>query len=369
MENDICNFTIIESPTRRYANTVNLVFFRAIPLYKNFQKYIDGLKRWKGYMTKYYPDSQLQIFVDKTIAADPVIQPILEKMNARIYLFDCPEYKIDDTFHIGLFATMMRFYPIFDINTRPLKIAHVQELEPDDDFVYRFALMDKASRMKFNNKLTFLYAGRRIFEEIDGFGFSFGENINYPWIIAGRFTLFEKIPFELFKNFLHDIDSGKKFFNKYQNNIEGVKIKKEHGNYSFGVDEMFLNFIILPWLIENDKNIGIQLDYKISYPVYYMKEKIRVHPKSAMMLNYILQKNQSVSQSLSDFDNLFYRNGKSERAKQCADRFYQILEKYPEWLGSQQSGIILSLYKGYIERVCVVVVRNNVIVEIKDILI
>lgn len=366
MENDICNFTVLENPSRKYANTVNLVFFRAFPIYKNFQKYIDGLKQWKKYMEKYYPESQLQIFIDKTIANDSAIQTILKKMDARIYLFDCPEYKIDDTFHIGLFATMLRFYPIFDINNHSLKIAHIQELEPDDEFVYRFEVMDKASRSKFNNKLSFLYGGRRIFEEIKGFGFSFGEDINYPWIVAGRFTLFEKIPFDLFKNFLNDINSGKKFFNKYEHTQENTKIIKEHGNYSFGVDEMFLNSVLLPWLIENNKNIGIQLDYKISYPVYYMRENIKRHPKSMMIFNYILQKNQSVLDSLKDFDSLFYRNTNSQRAKECADRFYEILEKYPNWLGPRQSSIILSLYKGYIERVCVVVVRGNVIVEIKD---
>ena len=152
MDNDICKFTILDSPSRKYANTVNLVFFRAVPLYKNFQKYVDGLKRWKGYMEKYYPESQLQIFIDKTIASDSSIQTILNKMDARIYLFDCPEYKRDETFHIGLFATMVRFYPMFDINTHPLKIAHIQELEPDEESIYRFGDMERVSRMKFTHK-------------------------------------------------------------------------------------------------------------------------------------------------------------------------------------------------------------------------
>ena len=366
MENNICNFTILESPSRKYANTVNIVFFRAFPLYKNFSKYVDGLKSWKGYMEKYYPESQLQIFIDKTIANDKSIQTILNKLNARIYLFDCPEYKIDDTFHIGLFATMIRFYPMFDINNHPLKIAHIQELEPDSEGVHRFSDIEKISRMKFTHKLSFLHMSSDIFKKIKGFNYLFEDIIHYPWIIAGRFTVFEKFPFELFTNYLNDIKSGKKFINRYEY-TQAQNIKKEHENYSFGVDEIFLNHILLPWMINNNKNIGIFINFTLAHPIYYLDNQIKNHKNSKDIFNIILQNKKSLNVSLKEFDNLFYQKNVTERAKQCAERFYEVIERFPNWLGLSQTQTILLLFKGYVSRSCIIILNNNHIVEIKDI--
>jgi len=367
MDNTLCNFSLLENPNRRYANTVNIVFFRAYPLNKNFQIYINGLKRWEGMMKKYYPESQLQLFVDRSIADDASIQSIMKKMNARIFLFDCPNFKLNDTFHMGLFGTLIRFFPIFDINTLPMKIAHIQELEPSDDFVDRFSPFEKASRMKFKNKLSFLYTGNRVFEK-SPLDYYFEDVVAYPWMIAGRFVAFEKFPFKLLTDYLKDVKSGKKFLNIYERNKQdSLRILKEHDKYSFGIDESFLNVVLLPWLISNHKNIGMLVKYKISYPIFYSQDLIKKHKNSKEIFNYILNKKQNLNDSIKDFDTLFYKNENSSRAADCSKRFYEVVEKYPDWLGKDKSLIISKLFKGYLKRICVIVVRDNKLVEIKDI--
>jgi hypothetical protein len=214
MENSICKFTIIESPNKRYANTVNIVFFRAIPLTKNFQKYVDGLIEWKQYM-KEYPDSQLQIFVDRSIAEDKDISPVLYSLGARIYLFDCPDFKRSDKYHKGLFGTLIRFFPIFDINTHALSVAHIQELEPDTTFANRFSDLDKMSKLKTNHNLTLIYESHDIFEHLHKNQPTFEDGLLYPWIVAGRFTILKnKIPIKLLEDYLRDIKNGKKFYNR-----------------------------------------------------------------------------------------------------------------------------------------------------------
>jgi hypothetical protein len=55
MNNSVCDLELIYNPSKKYANTVNLVFFRAIPITKSFHKYIDGLKKWKQ-IKKHFPD-------------------------------------------------------------------------------------------------------------------------------------------------------------------------------------------------------------------------------------------------------------------------------------------------------------------------
>lgn len=366
MENTICNFRTIQSPNRRYANTVNLVFFKAIPLTKNFQKYVDGLKRWKEYM-KDYPDSQLQVFVDQAIVDDGPIMKILGDLEARVILFECPEFLRKDGYHKGLFGTMVRFFPMFDVNTHALKVAHIQELEPDIVFSKYFPVMDKVS--KSNVDASVVYVTGSIFEDkIEGFeSQSKHEYGYYPWIIAGRFMAFDRVPFGVFTDYLKDVIQNKKFFNQYED-WHSSKIL-EHGDFSFGIDESFLNVVYLPWLIKNNRKVGILTHYKLSYPVYYSIKRIQRDTRSKELFDYILDKSQTLKQSLTSFDNLFYSRGQpSEYAKECSKRFFEVIAKYPTWLGKEKTELILKHFNGILSVICVIVFQNNKIVEVKEML-
>jgi hypothetical protein len=314
-------------------------------------------------MKTYYPDSQLQIFVDKHVLNDPKVKPILDSLDARIYLFECPEYFIKDNYHIGLFATMMRYYPMFDVNTHALKVAHIQELEPDEEFVPRFEYLNKLGTM--NHGASVIYTSRKIYaQNFVSNKYSF-EGIKYPWIIAGRLSAYEKIPFKVFTDYLEDIKKGKKFYNVYEA-WESHK-KPEHGKYSFGVDEIFLNDPYLGHLIENDHTIGILVEYNVSFPVtHHLEFEVRNHPNSALFLGYILGKKGTTKELMKDFETLFEKNQQSERAAECAKRFYELLEKYPRWLGKYESEIILKFFKGYLARNCLILIKNNKVIEIKD---
>jgi hypothetical protein len=369
MENPICDMQTLYSPNRRYANTVNLVFFRAVPLTKNFQKYVDGLKSWKILMKKYYPESQLQVFVDKSIATDPEINKILFDLDARIFLFECPDYLRDDAFHIGLFGTMIRFYPFFDVNNHPMKIAHIQEVEPLPESWNLITEMRTASLKKFKYEMGLIYDSHNVFEVPPNYKnqSTFDDGVLYPWILAGRFIAMTKIPFELWKTYIQDIKNGKKFYNKYVHTQTKTATIKEHGNFSFGVDESFLNDVYLKWLIDNGYGVGFILRYKISYPVYYLREKVKKDPRSIKIFNYILQKDHtSIHNALEEFDKLFYIHDKTKRAIECAPRFYEIIEKYPNWLGISQSQFLLKVCNGYLSRTCLILTKDEKLIDVQD---
>ena len=362
MENSICNFTIIESPNKRYANTVNIVFFRAIPLTKNFQKYIDGLIGWKQYM-KEYPDSQLQIFVDRAIAEDKEVAPILHSLGARIYLFDCPDFTRSDKYHKGLFGTLVRFFPIFDINTHALSVAHIQELEPAIEFSNRFSQLDKMSKLKTNHDMTLLYSSNNLFEQVHKNQPTFENGIFYPWILAGRFTILKhKMPIKLLEDYLKDVKEGKKFFNRYEGWNE---VKQEHENFSFGVDESFLNISMLQWIISKGYGIGIIQNYYLSHAVYYLKYKILNDSRSKDLFNFILQKKQSLKDSMYEFDKMFYRKTPTDK-NEYVERFFEVVKKYPSWLGSPASSLLVKVFNNRVSRKCLIIVKNGKIVEIKD---
>lgn len=362
MDNIVCNFEILQSPNRRYADTVNLVFFRAVPVTKNFQKYINGIQMWKRHI-KHYPTSQLQVFVDTDIANNETVRKILHELNARVILFTCPNYLRDDGYHMGLFATMVRFYPMFDVNPHPLKIAHIQEVEPDPTDSPKFDLMVSAGNkdLKKYNVAMICSGANMLNIEKEHPNLAIEKMVPYPWIFAGRFSALQKIPFSVWTNYLGEIESGKKMFNIY-----GYRENTEHGKYSVGTDETFLNMVYLPWLIANDYAVGFINEYRVSYAVYWLQEHIRKDSRSKQFLNYVLQSNQSVLESLREFDNMFYRDTFTKPAEECAVRFYETVEKYPDWLGKSSSYMILKFYKGYLKRRHLIVVRNNTFIASVD---
>ena len=373
MENDICQFEVIESPNRRYANTVNLVFFKAFPPSKNFDIYIDGLKNWNRYM-KSYPNSQLQIFIDRNIAEDTNVAAVLKSLNIRVFLFECPEYLMDNGYHMGLFGTMVRFFPMFDVNKHPMNVAHFQELEPTEYSVPTFEAIDKFSRMKTAVELGTIYLITNIYTTGFEDQLFFEENIPYPWMLAGRFCAKTKVPFSLWKDYLEGVKNNKQFIDRYQQGKNADKARKDerHGKYSFGIDETFLNSLYMPWLINNGYGIGIIIHYYISDVFYYIKQRLFADKRTQRLLNYILQKNQSISASIREIDTMYYAGDykphkTTARSKEVCDRFYEVVEKYPDWCGKGCSNV-LRLFKGYESRVCMLVVQNNKLVEIKDIL-
>jgi hypothetical protein len=368
MENSICNFKTIYSPNRRYANTVSIVFFKANPPSKNFQQYVDGLKSWK-HLKNIFPDSQLQVFVDRHIAEDEELFEIMKDLDARVILFECPKY-MKNGFHTGLFGTMIRFFPAFDINTHALNVAHICELEPIEQEKMRWPLLDYFS--KRNTGVSMQYLITNIFARYAEFQPEF-EGIPYPWIIAGRWSAFEKAPFSLMTDYLDKIDSGDKQFNRYTSELKAdlfsERILTGHGNYSFGVDETFLNLVYLPWLIKAGHKIGLIMIYVITEPIYYNKEQILKDKRSKACFDFILQTNQSVYASIKEFLSIFYDPEKkkkelSEKKQKIVDRFYQVLEKYPTWLGNSLSKFLLDSFRGQYHSTCMIIVQNNKIMSI-----
>lgn len=363
MENDVCKLTIIQNPNRRYANTVNIVFFKAIPLTKNFQKYLDGLTAWKEYI-KRFPDSQLQLFVDKAVAEDADIQPIIQQLNARVILFECSDYLRKDGFHIGLFGTMLRFFPMFDINTRPFRVAHITELEPDRNHIENFKSFDDVSKIK---GISVVYESTHLFETDFGGRELVSDGLPFPWMSAGKFSAMERVPFDLWKKFVYDIKHGKKWLSP--TGRVKPKTTNEHGEYYFGVDESFLNYVYLPWLIKKGASIALIVKCNPAFSSFYLANKIKRDHRSSKFFKYILGKDQSVATSLSDFDRLFYYKDVKELTpalREYSARYAEIVTKYPDWLGEKFSKRVLQLQSNCKSYRRAVIIKDRHIVEIID---
>ncbi|NDB87261.1 MAG: hypothetical protein EB127_31955, partial [Alphaproteobacteria bacterium] len=171
------------------------------------------------------------MFVDRSIAEDESIQPLFKELNARVILFECPEYLRKDGFHLGLFGTMLRFFPLFDINTHAMSIAHVCELEPDTHIVAEMPIVDKISKIK---GLSLVYESTDLFR-VESRKREMMGKFPFPWISAGKFTGMQKIPFKVWSDYVRDIKSGKQHSLSRTGHIRPGA--PEHEEFSFGIDE------------------------------------------------------------------------------------------------------------------------------------
>jgi hypothetical protein len=358
MENSVCKIKTLYTPNRRYANTVNLVFFRAIPLTKNFNQYVDGLREWKEYI-KIFPDSQLQVFIDKAISMDEEVMGILHNLDARIYLFECSDYLIKDGFHIGLFGTMLRFFPMFDINTHAMSVAHMCDLEPGPNILHSMSLISRLSVMKGP---SMIYESRVFSTKMFNTQHTLKSGVPFPWVSAGKFAALKKVPFSLLTTFLDDIKKNKKFYNRFEEK-KVPYTKKEHGSFSFGIDELFLNHIYLPWLIKNKAIIIIVIrSVSLERFIKYSSTTIYKQRESKKYLDYVLNKNQSIKQSIGDFISIF-GDGVTKENEPISLRFIETLKKHPEWLGRGISELWPKLYELAVNKSVGLVVKDGMIIE------
>ena len=117
LKNDICNFEIISNyNTNIKYNILSTCFFKINFHYKNFIIYINGLKKIIA-LLETQSHYVLRIFIDEHIKSDSEIYSILTNSNKiQIILFKCSKY-IEDNYHIDLFGTLVRLFPIFDFDS------------------------------------------------------------------------------------------------------------------------------------------------------------------------------------------------------------------------------------------------------------
>jgi hypothetical protein len=287
---------------------------------------------------------------------------IIKELDARVYLVRCPEYVQAEKYHIGIFPMFWRMFPLFDVYKHAFKVSYSAELEPSEDDAAWFKYMNMAGKIKYPN-LGFIHRTGRLFDKERDTDIKFEGIIHYPKVVGGRQIVFHRAPYSILTDFFDRVNKGEKIKQMY----DSSKIKPEHGKFPFGIDEAFLNTEFLEWYVDNHFAVGIMTHFKPSYPVYFLKKRVLSDSKSREIMNYILQTKQSLKDSLEEFDKLFYKHEKNpERAKECADRFYEVIDKYPGWLGKEYTLLIQKAFYGFVNRICIIMVRNNKVEHVID---
>lgn len=115
--NDLCKFTpLFDIDYNKKVNIFSACFFKLENKgYKDLNKYLDGLINFNKQINARRLQFKIRLFIDESIFTDEKIFSIIKTLNnVQPVLYSCPNFIINDKYHIGLFGTLVRFFPFFD---------------------------------------------------------------------------------------------------------------------------------------------------------------------------------------------------------------------------------------------------------------
>src|SRR5579872_2477897 len=155
IKNDICTFTVLNRVhlLKPGVNIIVSVFFKREKYYKNFAIYTRGLERLLKFVDdKNYNDIDNDgfvylLFIDNHVADDPELRTMIENChNCVPVLFGCSEY-MKDGYHLDLFGTLVRFFPMFDFDKNPCNIVICVDIDLHAEDYFRLQNL-----MKYKHK-------------------------------------------------------------------------------------------------------------------------------------------------------------------------------------------------------------------------
>ena len=256
LENSICNFTpLFEIDYTIKKNLISCCFFKRYNLYyKDFSKYIDGLQILYNHVIKFYKDYSIRLFIDNSIYKDKNIMKILKKLNKlEMVLYDCPIFKKDDIHHIGLFGTLIRFFPMFNFPNNDANFVILSDIDNDNYFfqsyINLFKILDSRIDDLYLIKLSkpdMMYKNKELFNQVY-------KNIILDYIKPQEMVCLKQIDYNLIINFLKSLDTSVKYSyfinDSLIRDVNYISKYENNGHFIYGIDEYFLNNIYIKYIV------------------------------------------------------------------------------------------------------------------------
>ena len=288
LTNDICNFEILskahllfeDNNTPKNPNLLSGVFFKRGEYYKNFGVYVSGLARTVKFVDDYNDEVEQSkklsqnekkynlehfvflLFIDQNIRDDSQIMNVINSSRWTVpVLFHCPVYT-EGKYHIDLFGTLVRFFPMFNFLNNPSQTSMVITIDIE---------LNREDRRKVEALMKNRPKGVTASGEIHNLIYK-GE---VPYIYSGTLCFnHEKLESNLIT----------KFINSAHTIIGTGHYGKRKTTFGYGIDEMFLNSHLIPAV----KNYSIIIEYQISYFLYHSQPYI-MKQKREEITNKILK--------------------------------------------------------------------------------
>ena len=347
LENDICEFKLIGN-SKYYDKKTNILsccFFKMNKHYKNFDIYINGLKKWIKFLESFEHNYIFRLFIDDNIYNDKQIMDIINSTNKiESILFSCKKYK-KGNYHIDLFATLVRFFPFFNFKNNDSNNVIVVDLDFFETYNYFFDVFKYLMKNNIDQ-----FCGKMKMSEFIG--------KNKVYIYANLMSYSNKFDKNIIINFIKNAENVK----------EKSVYNKRKTTFDYGIDEIFIN----DYLLKNKEKCGL-IPYGISYFLYYTKNRILKSKNSKLILKYILGKFYNNHMTIKDMFSFIDKNTykkEDNTSLYLITRFYKIIsylhDKNIKWLPRSLMNI-LNLYLNNLIKGDLIIFynKNNEIINIK----
>lgn len=334
LKNEICKFTpLFDIDYSKKHNIMSACFFKMKNSgYKDFSKYINGLNTLNNIISKLNLNYKLRLFIDNSIYTDKkIFETISKYKNVQMVLYSCPNYKIEDNYHIGLFGTLVRFFPMFnfpnndanivvssDIDSTNIKIIvyYLKKLEKeyknifDNIYMFKSGPLDRSFRYKYNifykNKLN-----------------------TYVWALS--FASIKRIDKNVIVDYLANINNlniEDISYHKSVNEFEESKYSKSYKHFIYGIDEHFLNDVLSKYLIDNNLCYIVNTSWTIYGTLYNILKNKYLTNKENELINLVftylnnktsfnleLNDNMDINEKINVIDKIMYSKKTDEKKK------------------------------------------------------
>jgi hypothetical protein len=265
LENPICCFKPLFKVNYDVKKSIiSSSFFKIDNPYKDFKLYIDGLEKLYKYMISSTPQFSLRLFIDYNIYNDKAIMNRIRKLDKmEVVLFKCTEF-MEGSFHIGLFSSLIRFFPMFDFANNDANLVLISDIDTIEQVkLKKFTsalsdrgILEKISFLKLGNISKNIYYGYPMFYK----------DVITPYSISQLTGSYQRMDQDVIINYLDEVlgdeDQGKYTYYK------DPKLKRS--GFIYGVDEYFLNKILTEYVIDSKLPYAINISFEIYSPFYYV---------------------------------------------------------------------------------------------------
>ncbi len=358
-ENNVCTFDVLQNETLinkdQKIQAVIITFFKREEYYKHFGIYIKGLKKCLMFIENFNKSNpsntyDIILFIDQNIYKDKQIMSLIEgKSFVIVVTFNCSNFK-QGNYHVDLFGTLIRFFPMFNFPNNPVSCCIIIDVDlHDEDFIR----VENMMKFKPDGLTASGIIKPLLFEKKRGYIFAGSMCLNVK----------EKYDRSILENFI---------FNAQKHDSLGLYGKRTT-TFGFGIDEIFLNEILVPII----KDFWMALDYQLSYILFHTKDYLYEEKRNNVTQNvfsYILGKYDRPNSTIEEKYNLidastYLVRERTEMNSYISKRFYDVIE-YQElhkkkWIPRR---LVKLIHKNLMDVIsATVIVRTNVNARIKDV--
>ena len=341
LKNDICTLKpLFKFNPNIKKNIIACSFFKMNSHYKDFSLYVEGLEKLYHHVQKRMQGYHLRTFIDSNIYNDKKIMNRLNKLHRmEIVLFECDQYK-KGNYHMGLFASMVRFFPMFDFPNNDADRVIISDI---DDIVMNNLVkyMDKLKKDNVDSELYFIKLGNINKNIYYKYPMNYHDTLS-PYAIAQMIASYKKMDHKVIMDYMQMVKENKngiKFSYYEVNETNKSKFDKEYNNFIYGVDEYFINNILITYLVEEKLPFSTNTKYEVYGGIFYWLRSIK---------NKMFSLNEKNTEELKELiSKLLQTIGKTFNNNVSLYDNYQVVDN--EIYGKKDSIILFELYKLILE--------------------